>query len=281
MKSILPSIAAVLVLLVCELWALPPADAQALAPTATAASAVRMPNDETLVLRAQLAEVHRFQEQILSTVYWSLGTLAGITVLLVGFGWWTNFRVYERDKQSLEKELRSTLLDALRASKDEHLALVEKRFLDASQQLNLASSNAETRIGTAMKSLIDTSEKQLSAQVLQVKSSHVSLRKEVQELHLAAQLQERLAARAENSFRNALQSSVSALEIANRVGDEYAVGNVLDLISEDVNAILKGKDLPIDNFLIGQLVETLGSVKGSHAHAAAALKAKAPSLLSG
>jgi hypothetical protein len=48
-----------------------------------------------------------FQNSLLSTVYWSLGFLGSITALLVGFGWWSNFKVHEKDKDSLKNEIIS------------------------------------------------------------------------------------------------------------------------------------------------------------------------------
>lgn len=59
------------------------------------------------VLQTQLEVTKSFQNNLLQTVYWSLGTLATLAVLLVGFGWYTNFRVYERDKKALSEELHS------------------------------------------------------------------------------------------------------------------------------------------------------------------------------
>jgi len=254
---------------------------RAAASTAAMKIAPRPPSEEVIVLRAQLSDAQRFQEQVLSTVYWSLGTLGAVAVLLVGFGWWTNFRVYERDKQSLERELRSILLDALRQLKDEHQAVAEKQYSELSQKLSEAVLSSEKRISTATEALIETSEKQILAQVAQVKSSYNTLRNDVRKLDLAAQLQERLGALSKELYRNALQSSVSALELANQIGDEFDVGDVLDLVAEDINTVLRGNDRPIDNFLVGQLVAALDAVEGTHAHAAAGLKSKALKLVSG
>ncbi|WP_421207204.1 hypothetical protein [Aeromonas sp. 601027] len=40
-----------------------------------------------------------FHEKILDTVYWSLGSVFGILALLLGFGWWSNFKLHEKDKK--------------------------------------------------------------------------------------------------------------------------------------------------------------------------------------
>jgi hypothetical protein len=64
--------------------------------------------------------------RLLNTVYWSLGTLATVTALLIGFGWFANFRVYERDKGAMRTELlteigaeRSRISDDLRTKHDQ------------------------------------------------------------------------------------------------------------------------------------------------------------------
>lgn len=60
---------------------------------------------ETLALRAQIEIMRQYDQRLLSTVYWSLGVLATVTILLIGFGWFANFRLYERDKIALRQEL--------------------------------------------------------------------------------------------------------------------------------------------------------------------------------
>lgn len=235
---------------------------------------------EVAVLRAQLSEAQRFQEQILSTVYWSLSGLAGVAVLLVGFGWWTNLRVYERDKQSLERELRLELAEISRQSNDQQQKHLENGISDLKQQITADASANEERLAVSLKASIEEQERKSSSQISQIRSIISSLQKEIRELQLTEQLRERLVDRNKKVYRNALQASVTALELANKLGRDYTVGEVLDFVAEDIDTLLKGSDLPVDNYLLGQLVAGLDAVKGSHAHAAAALKAKAARLVS-
>lgn len=260
--------------------------ATAAASTSTQASASVQPvttsaqANELAVVKAELAASQHFQEQILTTVYWSLGTIAGLAVLLVGYGWWTNFRIYDRDKQALEKELRTLVAQEARRLIDDHRTHTESQITSASASLNDAVKSAEVRLAASLKELVNHTQKQTTTQISQLKDSQSDLLGDVRRLQLSEELKDRLLDRERNTFRNALQGSVSALELAVKLHDEYEISNVLDLVAEDVASILGGKDRPIDNFLIGQLVEVLDSIKGSHAHAAAALKAKAPLLLS-
>jgi signal transduction histidine kinase len=255
--------------------------AQASAPSSsiTQTTTVAAVTTELTVVKADLEASRRFQEQVLSTVYWSLGVVAALAVLLVGYGWWTNFRVYDRDRQLLDRELRAMVQYEARRIADEQRATADKQAAELSQSLAKAVTTAEAHASAVLKTLVDEALKKIAAQVSQLKDSDRELRNDLRNLQLAAELEKRQKDRSAGSFRNALQGSVTALELAIKTGDEYEIGNVLDFIAEDVNSILGGKDSPVDNFLIGQLVEILDSVKGHHAHAAAALKAKAPALL--
>ena len=234
---------------------------------------------ELAVARAEIELTRKFQDQLLSTVYWSLGTLAAVAALLVGYSWWNNSKNYERDKTVFEREVRALLAETATKVSEEQRTSIQSKMDRAELQLNERSQLFETKMASDLNNSLDESKKQFATQITQLKSSVAGLRTEVDKLHLEKQLQERLKSKASGSLRNALQYSVTALEMAIKIRDDYEIGNVLDLISEDVTAILSGKDLPIDNFLIGQLVEVLDTIKGQHAHAAAILKSKAPQML--
>jgi hypothetical protein len=64
------------------------------------------------LLETQLAEVRKYQDAILATVYWALGGIFVVVGLLLGFGWFANFKVYERDKDSLKAEVLSNVAKA-------------------------------------------------------------------------------------------------------------------------------------------------------------------------
>lgn len=82
-------------------------------------------SEEVAVLKAQL-EVHKdYTQHILSTVYWSLGGVLSITMLIAGFGWFANFKIYEKDREILARELQAKLEEAiseLNSSHDERVS---------------------------------------------------------------------------------------------------------------------------------------------------------------
>lgn len=53
-----------------------------------------------------------YHSSLLDTVYWALGTVATVTTLLVGFGWFANFKFHEAEKQRLKEDLEIRLKEA-------------------------------------------------------------------------------------------------------------------------------------------------------------------------
>lgn len=62
---------------------------------------------EIMVLESQVKLIREYQGSLLDTVYWALGGVLFVVSLISGFGWFANFKVYERDKESLRAELRA------------------------------------------------------------------------------------------------------------------------------------------------------------------------------
>lgn len=72
-----------------------------------------------------LAMSGQFNERLLSTVYWTLGALGAFFVTLLGYSWFVNFRLYERDKAAMQVQLRgeiATRLADIQADFDAQLA---------------------------------------------------------------------------------------------------------------------------------------------------------------
>ena len=244
-----------------------------------AASPTASDPTELKVLQRQLEDSRKFQDQILATVFWSLGTLATVATLLVGFGWFVNFRVYERDKASIERELRTQISVEVSELKNSSLQAFSAASTALEQSLVTKLASASSQAEAAQKVTIDALERRLSVRSDAGDSALADVRSEVLDLKLASKLAQREKWLVGKVPRNVLQASVSALEVAIEMENEYSVGQVLDLISRDISSIISANAVPIDNFLIAQVIAVLDTVIGKHAHAAASLKAGATSLL--
>jgi hypothetical protein len=87
------------------------------------------------ILNEQNKIIREYQSSLLTTVHWALGVIFGIALLLTGFNWWTNNRIYEADKSrfmdevgSQIKEMESRVALDLEASRTEFLRLTESRI---------------------------------------------------------------------------------------------------------------------------------------------------------
>lgn len=233
---------------------------------------------ELIIAKAELAALNHFQEQVLSTVYWSLGTIAGLAILLTGYGWWTNFRIYDREKASLNRELKVYIDQELNKITEQFRVDFGKLKSDTNASLDSNLKTIEARITTFLEKSIEDHKSEVKSQISQVNREQNKILKKILTIELSNTLKEREKDLQNKSYRNALQESVFALEIAIKLSSEYEIGEALDLVTLDINNVITFKDTPIDNYLIGQLVNALDKVEGKHAHAAAGLKSKTPDL---
>lgn len=240
----------------------------------------QIPTTELAVVRAQLEDNRKFQDQLLATVYWSLGTLATVAVLLTGFGWFANTKMYERDKAALERDLRGQLFEEIRASKQ---ALETDTAIKFKEQDNYISEKVDKDVELATKTIskdIEELEKKLASRISNSAANLARLTNDIHHLNLKNALLMREEWKKKNVTRNMLQETVNALVLTNTLGDKYEQGDVLDFLREDMDAVIKAKNNPIDNYLIAQLIKALDSVEGDHAHSAAVLKGKIATLSS-
>lgn len=101
------------------------------APQATSTTLVDSKALEVAKVAALEREVEvfrEFTENFLSTVYFSLGTVIVVLFTMVGFGWYQNFRSYERDKEALRRELEAGLKSIVSATEERLNTSAKDRF---------------------------------------------------------------------------------------------------------------------------------------------------------
>ena len=107
-------------------------------------------------LEDEVKTLKEFVQHILATVYFSLGTVIVLAAALIAYSWYQNFRVYERDKESINQSIRTAMttelskgLDGLKDQLRQRVLLVDEKFAAAVEtvhkrivdlQLDLAAS---------------------------------------------------------------------------------------------------------------------------------------------
>ncbi|MBL4815063.1 MAG: hypothetical protein JKY74_06225 [Shewanella sp.] len=61
-------------------------------------------------LTEKLLMTRQFQSDLLSTIYWALGTVLGLFSIMFGLNWFSNLKVYQRDKEALQTEVKSLII---------------------------------------------------------------------------------------------------------------------------------------------------------------------------
>jgi hypothetical protein len=120
--------------------------------TTKEASASKM--EDVTVLKAQLSLMREFNQNILSTVYWSLGTIVLIVILLVSFSWFTNYRMYERELAALRQELIGLLDKQMAAFSSEFNQKSIDKFTDISERSIEAVHSVTKQIVTPLQGKI-------------------------------------------------------------------------------------------------------------------------------
>lgn len=83
-----------------------------------------------------------FTDNLVATVYWSLGSVVVIASLLVGFGWFTSIRMHERDIAAVRAELTALLSTQVGVTRIE----LERMFQDKVNTLTNSSATAASQV---------------------------------------------------------------------------------------------------------------------------------------
>lgn len=129
---------------------------------------------ETLQLKEQNKLLREYQGSMLSTVYWSLGVIATIVALLMGYSIFTNFKFYDQDKQRLKTELQS-LIDK---SQTELITRVQQERLESERIVELKNENILGNFlnqNSELQARLDTARTELSNEIKSLTSQVIKL----------------------------------------------------------------------------------------------------------
>ena len=215
-------------------------------------------------LTAQVDAMNKFQTDLLTTVYWSLGTLITVAIFLIGYSWFSNFRVYERDKLSLKSELSANINSDM-----EH---IRSEF---SQKTVEFKNEVKDQVNESIRSEIDTLDRKINKYRNESKSEFLWLEKNLIEM-------ERDKWREKKVLSNAFRASAKLLKNAILLESNWSVSAALDSLLEDLNAILKqtNPSTHLDSDDIQRAVKIIEQVDSSHALIIKTIKEKISSTTS-
>lgn len=95
-------------------------------------------NTQIEVLKAQVEVMKSYQDNFLATVYWSLGGVITLAILLIGSNWFINIRNQDKEAELLQDKINNHLNEintALTASFEEQKNEVNNNFSNESKKL--------------------------------------------------------------------------------------------------------------------------------------------------
>ncbi len=202
-------VVAILVALVVELT---PAQTPSVSPIATS-TASGSPNavDQVLQLTGQL------DQRLLTTVYWCLGTLVTVFLVLIGYNWFVNFRVHERDFRELKNDI-STGLNAA----------VVKIELEA----KAGAEEAKAQVRKSAETYVDSKMYDIARAVDRLGGHVAELQGESMDRQVDMWLDQKV-------FTNALRLHVKYLRHLQRQGVDWRVQRGLDKLEKILRTMIR------------------------------------------
>ena len=119
-------------------------DVTSTAPPTLVPSPTSTPNiqseTEVSLLKLEVELLKSHNQQLLETIYWSIGAVFTLALFVVGAGWYVNFRLYEKDKIELQRNLEMSLTERLNKEETE----LQERFESEKESLqNIAQKSGE------------------------------------------------------------------------------------------------------------------------------------------
>lgn len=232
-------------------------------------------------MRNELLELH--QSSLLSTVHWSLSFLGGITLLLIGYGWWSNAKVHDKDKQQLKHEIATLLGEwEVKIKLDnadvlsENSKSVDHRLSRVDEQLR----STETRVDEQVRGLEKSLDKKLEQITGESKNSNEKLTDKVNSIaELTSQLSvnqnkiesdmlyvEERVWDIKAVIANVLLTQANGLDAARKLGDGYGyrIELILQRSKRTLEDFIKKESPTLKSFFVEKFKGSLNSLDNTY-----------------
>lgn len=188
--------------------------------------------------------MRRYDQRLLSTVYWSLGVIGTITAALLLFGWFGTLRIYESDKAMLAHELEMSLQSQLARVRAELESEAKARH---SELLKGVSRTTNAAVET------------LQEQVNRIQDDHKQFKYNFFRLEARHWMKE-------NNRSDALSTYTDALNLASTLNNTYHVSKILGEILSVLEVISRENPAvqPSSTFMFSELEKALEKVPNEH-----------------
>jgi len=177
----------------------------------------RTSRNEVDLLREQLSTERYYSEQLRNAIYFAGSIVLTLALVLVAYGWYANFRVYERDKAAIRDELRQflaneigTSMSTLRADIDGEQSRVKKDY----ESLRISVEQTSTAVVKNLLSPVYTRLRELQFGILQLEME---------------------SWRAQTVHANVVGSTVTMLELATEMKSNFRTEVALEELLKGLN----------------------------------------------
>ncbi|MFQ2196198.1 hypothetical protein [Aeromonas jandaei] len=224
-------------------------------------------------LKVENKIIKEYHDSLLSTVYWAIGSVLGVSALLFGFGWWSNFKIHEKDKSTLLSEASRLIIE----SEIKTAVLIDEKNSKNIEHFSNSIKNTNDRIDKIYNSLEDYSSKldKINSEISKIKIEHalqsrtIKYNEHYQELNLRS-VEERLWELKE-VYNNVLLAQLESLEASikmNRIigsnEHNFDLTPILERIKSTIEDNIIGKPCYISDFTTSRTVEILKSIGGEY-----------------
>lgn len=219
------------------------------------------------LLKGELKAIREYHGSLLDTVYWTLGIVFGLVLVIIGSSWYTNFRLYEADKARLLEEVDRKIAEAnsrtardlqglssnLSDKADRDLLALDNRLSTEIERLRSDIKDSNIRIKSDIKELEEAFEILLKFPKL--------IRDQLNRISLDTQLNTERIWELKGSPVKVLLSQFLAFDAAIRAGDNESIKAVLERMKDNLSQSVLPSGKKISPDLLDILRKALAQAK--------------------